>query len=167
MRMLKALAVTATLLSASAAQAVTLNIDAGFNRFNFGAVGTFANRVFTFTLTGFANLTVVDGYVSGERFEIFSNGISRGLTSSGVDGAAKVSNRYSQALLDPNFSSRSFRFGPGTYSISILVNHRAATEFRPLAGIRLDTAPVPVPAAGLMLFTALGAAAALRRRRRT
>lgn len=166
LRMFKTLAVAATLLSANAASAITLNLDAGFDRFNFGDVGTFANRVFTFTLTGFANLTVVDGYVSGERFEIFANGISRGLTRSGVDDASRVSNRYDEALTNPDFSSRTFRFGPGSYSISILVNHRAPTETRPLAAIRLDTAPVPLPAAGVMLVTALGAAAALRRRRK-
>lgn len=164
-RLLKSFALAATLLSANAASAITLNLDAGFDRFNFGAEGTFAQREFTFTLTGHANLTVVDGYVSGERFEIFSNGVSRGLTKSGVEDASRVSNRYDEALTNPDFSSRTFRFGPGTYTISILVNNRGATELRGLAALRLDTAPVPVPAAGLMLVTALGAAFALKRRR--
>lgn len=167
LRMLKALAVATTVLTAGSAQAITLNLDAGFDRFNFGSVGTLANRVFTFTLSGFANLTVVDGYVSGDRFEILSNGTSRGLTRSGVDDVSRVSNRYDEALTNPDFSSRVYRFGPGSYSISILVNHRAPTETRGLAAVRLDTAPVPVPAAGLTLVTALGAVAALRRRRKS
>lgn len=163
---LKALVVAATLASSGAASAVTLNIDSGWDRFAFGAVGTLAKRVFTFTLSGYANLSLTDGYVSGDQFQVLLNNVSFGLTSLPVSGASSVGANYDTAFANSNFSSWTHRLGPGTYTLTMLVAQRSGTDTRDhLGAVRLDTAPVPLPAAGLMLLSALGAAAAVRRRR--
>ena len=163
----KALAVAATLLSAGSASAVTLNVGSGWNAFAFGAVGTMAKRSFTFTLTGYALMSVVDGFVSGDRFQVLVNNTSFGVTSVPVNGASSVGANYALAATNPNFSSWTHRFGPGTYSLAFLIKARSGTNtIDHLAAVRLDAAPVPVPAAGLMLISALGAAGALRRRRK-
>lgn len=166
---LKALAVAASLLSAGGASAATvtpLAIDTGWTAFAFGAVGTLAKKTYSFTLAGYALLTVTDGYISGDQFRVLANNVSRGLTSLPVDGASKVGNKWNNALANANFSSRSFRFGPGTYTISLLVNQRSGTDTaNHLGAVRLDTAQVPVPAGGILLLSALGAAAAARRRK--
>jgi hypothetical protein len=167
----KALAVAASLTisgGASAATLTPLNLDGGWDSTAYRDVGNSviaSFRTFSFTLTGHALLTLVDGYLSGDRFELISNGVSRGFTSQGTPGS-KIGNKWDQAMLDSAFSKRSFKFGPGTYAVSILVDR----QFGPLGpnrnlGIRLDTAPVPVPAAGALLLSALGVAAAVRRRR--
>ncbi len=164
---IKALAVAAALVSGGGASAATLNVGAGWTSFVFGAVGTYAKKTYTFTTLGHAALTIVDGYFSGDRFEVFADNISRGLTSLPVNLASKAGNKYDLALANPNFSSRSFHFGPGTYTISLLVKTRSGVDTaNHLGGIRVDAAQIPVPAAGLMLFSALGAAAALRKRRK-
>lgn len=163
---LKALAVAALLGSAGGASAVTLNIDSGWDRFAFRAVGTLSMPVFTFTLAGFANLSITDGYVSGDQFKVLLNNVSFGLSSLPVNGASSVGANYDAAFANPNFSTWTHRLGPGTYSLTMLVMQRSGTDTRDhLGGVRLDTAAVPVPAAGLMLLSALGAAAAVRRRR--
>ena len=164
---IKALAVAATMLSAGSASAVTLNLDSGYSPFAFGAVGTMAKRTFTFTLTGYAVLSLIDGFVSGDRWQVFVNNVSFGLSSIPVSGASSVGGKYAVAATNPNFSSFMHRFGPGTYKITMLVKQRSGTDTRDhLGAARLDTAQVPVPAAGLMLISALGAAGALRKRRK-
>ena len=163
----KALAVVATLLSAGSASAVTLNLDAGWDRFAFGAVGTMAKRTFTFTLAGFAKMTIVDGFKAGDRLQVFANNISLGLTSVPTPGGPSIGQNYDAALTMANFSSWTHRFGPGSYTITMLVKQRSGNDTADhLSGIRLYSAPVPVPAAGLMLLSALGAAGAMRKRRK-
>ena len=145
----KALAVAATLLISGGASAATLSIDSGWNRFAFGAVGTMAYKVFTFTLTGGGLLSLADGFKAGDQFEVFVNNVSFGTSSLPTQTTTSIGQNYSAA-----------------YTVSMLVTNRSGTDSADhLAGIRLDTAPVPLPAAGFMLLSALGAAAALRRRR--
>ena len=74
---LKALAMAATLGAASAAQAGTINytVDSGWDRFSAAAVGTQVSRQFSFTLTQNAIMTIVDGFLVGDQFEVFSNGV--------------------------------------------------------------------------------------------
>ncbi len=163
---LKALVVAATLATAGSASAVTLNIDSGWDRFAFGSVGTLAKRIFTFTLAGYANLSVTDGYFAGDQFKVLLNNVSYGLTSLPVPGGPSVGANYDAAFANSNFSSWMHRLGPGTYTLTMLVMQRSGTDTRDhLGAVRLDTAPVPLPAAGLMLLSALGAAAAVKRRR--
>lgn len=161
---LKSLAVMTALLSANAASAATLNIDSGWNRFAFGAVGTFVSKTFSFTLSGHGLLSLVDGFVSGDQFKVFVNNVSFGLTSLPIDGASSVGGNYDKAATNSNFSFWSHRFGPGTYDVTLLVADRSGTDTRNhLAAIRLDTAPVPLPATGLMLLSVLGLGIAVKR----
>lgn len=162
----KALAVAATLLISHGASAATLTIDSGWNRFAFGAVGTMAYKAFTFTLTGGGLLSLADGFKAGDQFEVFINNVSFGKTSLPTPTTTSIGQNYTAALTNSNYSSWVRHFTPGTYTVSMLVTKRSGTDRADhLAGIRLDTAPVPLPAAGMMLLSALGAAAALRRRR--
>lgn len=151
--------------AANATPVTPLDLDTGWTTFAFGDVGTLAKRTYSFSLTGHAVLKIVDGFTSGDRFEVFVNGISRGLTSMTTTGD-RVGSRWDDAYADADFTKRSFHFGPGTYIISILVAQRSPeTAGLHNASVRLDTSPVPVPAAGLLLLSAIGAAAAARRRK--
>ncbi|MGB3147896.1 MAG: hypothetical protein WBA91_09095 [Paracoccaceae bacterium] len=161
-----ALALAATLSTATSAFAVTLTPDSGWNLFGFGAIGNFATKTFEFTVAGNALVTIADGYTSGDQFEVFVDNVSQGLTSLPNNGASFVGGNFDAAAGDPNFSVWSQLFAAGTYSISLLVNARSGTDTNfHLGAIRMDTAPIPAPAAGLLLLTALGAAAAAGRRR--
>ena len=162
----KAMAVAATLLSSGGASAATLNLglDTGWDVFAFKGAGQSAYNQYTFTLAADAIVTLVDGYLSGDRFEVFVNNVSRGLSSLPVDGGAKLGRKWDQALTDANFSKRTLYFKPGSYTLSMLVTNRSSGADQ--AALRLDTAVVPVPAGGLLLLSALGGAAALRRRRK-
>jgi len=165
---LKAMVVAATLATAGLAQAGTINytVDSGWDRFSAGAVGTTVNRKFSFSLTQNAILSIVDGFVAGDRFEVFSNGASIGMTSIPGTGPNTGMN-FDAALADGIHSMGQFILGPGSYLISLVVLSRSGTDTAGHIGaIRADTAPVPVPAAGALLLSALGAVALRRRRRR-
>ena len=164
----KALAFATAVLAAGAASATPvtpLTAGSGWKSFAFGAVGTFAKKTYSFTIAGHAILKLVDGFTSGDRFQLFANNVSRGLTSLPTAGS-KIGTKWDLAFANSNFSHRGYHFGPGTYTITILVAQRAGTGTALHNGaISLDTAPVPVPAGGLLLISALGAAAAARRRK--
>ncbi|MBL4811898.1 MAG: VPLPA-CTERM sorting domain-containing protein [Rhodobacteraceae bacterium] len=153
-----------------AAQAATvgLTIDTDFVEFNFGA-STWDDE-FTFTITDTAYLLVTDIYVSGDMFEVSANGSSLGETSAVPAGAGLYESNPYIALFSDDFSSAVFELAAGSYTISGLVS-QAATGFTSGAGaVKLSsfdiTAAVPVPAAGLMLLSALGGFAGLRRKRK-
>jgi hypothetical protein len=165
---IKAIAVIATLFSAGSGSAATLNADAGWTGFAFQGVGTSAYHSFSFTLVGQAVLSVVDGFFAGDRFDVISNGVSQGMTSLPVAGATNLASNWDAAFANPNYSKGTFNFGPGSYTVSLLVTDRSPGTTDHLGAIRLDSiaAVVPVPAGGLLLISALGAAAALRKRRK-
>ncbi len=164
----KALVVAASLVAAGIAQAGTVNytVDSGWNRFSAGAVGTQVNRQYSFTLTQNAILSIVDGFFPGDRYEVFSNGSSIGMTS--VPGTGPSTGmRFDDALVDGIHSMGQFLLGPGSYLISLAVLSRSVNGSATgghLGALRVDLVPVPVPAAGALLLSALGVVA-LRRRR--
>ncbi|MFO1176621.1 MAG: VPLPA-CTERM sorting domain-containing protein [Paracoccaceae bacterium] len=164
----KALAVATALLTAGGATATPvtpLTADTGWTSFGFGAVGTLAKRTYSFTVTTAALFKIVDGFTSGDRFQILVNNVSHGLSSLTTAGF-KAGTKWDVAYASPNFSHRTLYFGPGSYTISIVVAQRAGTDTALHNGaVRLDTSEVPVPAGGLLLISALGAAAAARRRK--
>ncbi len=163
----KALAVAATLLSAGAGNAATLNIDSGWDEFSFLDVGSAASKIYDFTVTTAATLKITDAFFSGDRFEVILNGVSQGLTSSPVQGTTSIGVNYTGASTNPDYSSWAQYLTAGVYSLKLIVAQRSGTANNwHIGAVRLDTAPVPLPAAGLMLFGALGSVAALRRRRR-
>lgn len=164
---MKALVVAAALALTGAAQAGTVNytVDSGWNRFAAGAVGTQVGRQFAFNLTQNAVMTIVDGFLAGDQFEVFSNGTSLGATSLPGTGGTNTGMNFDVAAANGINSVGRFILGPGSYLISLNVLSRSGTDTRlHLGAIRVDLAPVPGPAAGVLLLTALGALA-LRRRR--
>ncbi|MGL4281120.1 MAG: VPLPA-CTERM sorting domain-containing protein [Albidovulum sp.] len=165
---MKAMIVAATLALASSAQAVTVNytLDSGWTRFGAGLVGTTTNRQYSFTLTRNAIMTIVDGYLAGDQYEVFANGSSLGATSVPGTGGTNTGMNFDAAAADGIHSVGRFILGPGTYFITLTVLARTGTGTRLHTGaFRADVGQVPVPAAGALLMTALGAMA-LRRRRR-
>jgi hypothetical protein len=168
---LKALAVVGALASAQAASAVQitpLTLDGGWKMFGFAGVGTKIYNTFGFTVAAgqAAHLTVTDGYTAGDMFEVFSNNVSLQHTYVPTPGGPSLGKNFDLAAANPNFSHRTFYFTAGTYTITMLVTRRAGNSTHNDSGaLRLDTAPIPVPAAGFMLLTALGGGAAARRRK--
>ena len=165
---LKALAIAATLGAASAAQAGTINytVDSGWDRFSAAAVGTQVSRQFSFTLTQNAIMTIVDGFLVGDQFEVFSNGVSLGTTSLPGTGGTNTGMNFDAALADGIHSMGRFILGPGSYLISLDVLSRSGTDTAlHLGAIRVDVGQVPVPAGGMLLLSALGLMAFRRHRR--
>lgn len=169
---LKALAVAAATVTAAAdpapVSAATINLvaDSGWIRFGFGDVGTTVPRSFGFTLAANAVLTIVDGFVAGDQFEVFSNTVSLGNTSNPVTPSKATGMNFDAALAGGNHSFGTYILGAGTYLISMNVIGRSPGSGNHLGAIRLDMAAVPVPAGGVLLLSGLGVAALIRRRRR-
>lgn len=165
---IKALAVAAALVSAGPARAATISLvaDSGWSRFAFGDVGTTVGRSYSFSLAANALLTIVDGFLAGDQFEVFANTLSLGTTSAPVTPSANTGMNFDAALADGDHSSGAFLLGPGDYLISMDVLARSpGVTGNHLGAIRLDMAAVPVPAGGALLLSGLGLAAFLRRRR--
>ena len=155
---LSAIALATTAISAPA-QAEVLVENGDWQVFTFSDTGSAWDREFTFVAANPVDLWVTDAFQSGDMFEVFSNGASLGLTSPPTVFYVQINDDYDAAFASPIWSSRSFALGPGSYTISGMV------DFSPFdsgsAAIRLLTAraPVPEPATwGLMLlgFAALG-----------
>lgn len=162
----KALIVAATLALAGTAEAGTINytVGSGWDRFQTLAVGAPTNRQFRFTLTRNAIMSIVDGFQPGEQYEVFANGVSLGQTSLPGTGP-NTGMKFDLALVDGIHSMGQFILGPGSYLISMTVLSRWGTDTAGhLGALRVDVGQVPVPAAGALLLTALGAVAFRRRR---
>ncbi len=86
-------------------------------------------------------LTVTDGYLKGDQFEIFNYGLSGGLSSAPIpnDGLS-IGNDYDASALNEDWSTVVFGLYPGTYSISGTVYHSPSQSG--VGAIRLDTFPV-------------------------
>lgn len=167
---LRALAVASALVTAGSAQAATVNLvsDSGWSRFSFGDVGTtVTSRSYSFSLIGNAIFSVVDAFTGGDSFEVFSNGSLLGNTSAPSTPGANTGMNFDAALADTTgHSSGSWLLGPGTYLITLAVLTRAPGAGDHIGAVRLDTAPIPVPAGGALLLSGLGLAALLRKRRK-
>lgn len=167
--MTKSLMIAALSLSLAApvANAASLALDGGWTSLNFSTTSWDDN--YTFTLLNTAYLYVTDAYVSGDMFEVFSGGSSLGITSSVIDNAGlHIAGDFDAAFASSDFSSAVFTLGAGSYNISGSMIQLADGFFGGSAGIQISsTNPVPVPAAGLLLLTALGGIAGLRRRKKT
>ena len=164
--LLSAIAAATLAISTPAAQAAPLTLDAGWTQFQFGST-TWADN-FTFSLSSSAYLYVTDAFLSGDMFEVFSSGASLGQTSLVPDGAGfDIGNDFDAAFASADFSSAVFMLGAGVYDISGTVIQSAAGTSGGGAGIQIVSAPaVPVPAAGLLLLSAFGGVAAMRRRKK-
>jgi hypothetical protein len=110
---------------------------------------------FSFTLTGAADLTVVDGGFAGDQFQVFNNGTALGFTSVPTNSyPTSVVTNFDAALANSNYSSAVYHLGAGTYDITGLLSLSTFVAGSPLNATvgAVSLTAVPVPAAlGLFL----------------
>jgi hypothetical protein len=120
-----AAAMALALGAAAPAGAAALAVGGPWSTFDFAEAGsaltdfeTFETS-YSFTLAESAYLRVVDGGLTGDRFELFNNGLSLGLTSvPGDAGPLSVVDDFDAALADGRWSFASFLLAPGSYTIT-------------------------------------------------
>jgi hypothetical protein len=102
-----------------------------------------------------ATLTLVDAFLSGDRFELFDFGTSLGLTSASVVGR-DCGDDPLVCLADPGMSQGAFLFGAGAHSISILPT--SAPDFGGTGYFKVVTGggPATVPEPGVLLLFSAG-----------
>lgn len=128
---------------------VNLTVDGGWHEFGFFGVDTPWNHEFSFNLLTPGILTVTDAFFVGDSFEVFSNGMSLGTTSDPTPfsqtGEIDYETSYDLAAANPLWSTGVWNLAAGNYLISGL----AVTSPLGAGGgaLRVDTAPVPAPAA--------------------
>lgn len=123
---------------------------------------------FTFTLSGSADLTVVDGGFAGDQFQVFNNGTALGFTSVPANSyPTSLATNFDAALANSNYSSAIYHMGAGTYDITGLLSLSALAAGSPLNATvgAVSLTAVPVPAA-LGLFLAGSSLMGLSSRRR-
>lgn len=170
-------------MPATAQSTTTVTVDGGWKVFNFYTLynqPTAWPQGFSFTLPTSGILTVTDLNLPGDRFEVFSNGVSLGLTSVPVQGPSGYNQMdyyyfygslgydYSDiydTVHDSRWSSGSWNLSAGDYLITGLA--LSSPYSSGWAALRVDTAPMPspvlVPAAVWLLGSALAGCLGLRR----
>ncbi|MES2821985.1 MAG: VPLPA-CTERM sorting domain-containing protein [Pseudomonadota bacterium] len=132
------------------------------NTSEFGSALTYQ-----FTIAnGFTGLlSVVDASFAGDRFEIFNNNQSLGLTSDTANNSA-YSNNFASNLTNVNFSSAFFTLGEGTYNISGALFSTLQPFNATNGAIKLEVTAVPLPSTFGLMLTSVGLLAFMRRRAR-
>lgn len=174
----------AVLLSAFShqAQAVVLNTDGQWHTFDVdNAISASGNLEwieldgnalsFDFTLTEAAYLNIVDGGFAGDRFEVFDNGNSIGLTSFAVNSYPNSAGLdFDQAFANSDFSRGQFLLGAGNHSITGFLNLSALDadniEINATVGA-VNLTAVPLPAAAWLYTTGAALLGFATRRRHT
>ena len=147
----------AMLLLASGASAVPLTVDGGWNTFywdNLGLAGTYELDV-----ASGAELRVVDGYLYGDQFEIFIDGISAFSTSdvaTNLDGVQSNATTGDAAWADAGLSHGSIFLGTGSYTIEIYTISLASNSSGGAAFISAVTTTASVPEASTLMLLAMG-----------
>lgn len=168
-RMLGSAAVLALAAAALPAHATTVSLapDSSWHEFDVSDVLTSNLGWFDFNSPDFeplaftidvaagqtVKLTVVDAGYAGDRYEIFDNGQSIGLTSA-VDsnGNGLFNMDFDAALANSSFSRGFFFLGAGTHTITGLLTQGSFDALNSSAGA-VSAAPVPLPASALLLFS--------------
>ena len=113
-------------------------------------------------------VTVLDAGWAGDRYEIFDNGQSIGLTSA-VDpngNGVNVDLNFAAALANSSFSRGFFVLEAGFHTISGLLTQGSVDGLNNTVGA-ISAAPVPLPASLLLLFSGGGLMSLFPRRRKT
>jgi hypothetical protein len=142
-------AASVSLAVAAPASAATLSVDSQWTLFDFGSTGSAwfdlasgAPLTFSFTLTDAALLKVVDGGLTGDRFEVFNGATALGLTSlPGDAGQASAFDDFDAAFADPRWSRASFLLAPGAYEIRGIAT--ASPLDGGIGGVQLTVVPLP------------------------
>jgi len=148
------------LLAASPAHAISITVDGGWVAFNSNATST--DGPFTFTSSGPVQLTVLDRYVYGERWDVYDAATYLGATSVVPIGGGNCQGAVDPCFADPNVSRGFFNLGGGAHSISLVQIAGGSTS----GSLRVDTI-VPEPGSAALVASSLtGLAGLLGRRRR-
>lgn len=149
--------------------AVPLPLDGGWQEFFFDDVGSSWSQTFTFTIQDDAWLQVTDAFLSGDRFAVQIGGITVNTSAPASQGVA-VSDDYDKAYAFSDWSSLEVQFAPGTYAVtgrailSPFDTGRAAVQLTSSSfGEPNRLGPIPIPAGGVLLLSALGGIALFRR----
>lgn len=117
---------------------------------------------FEVAITAPAYLKVVDVGFSGDRFEVFANGVSLGFTSAPVDaGDTDKGLNFDAAFADSRWSQGVFALAAGNYTITGRAIGLAPDTFGGTGGIQL----VPEPSTWLLLGAGLAGLGLTARRR--
>ena len=148
-------------------QAATITPDAGWV---YGDISSTTDLVaFDFTLASDGIFSLTDCCLLGDTWTIsgsFAGVSSVGLAAISVPlGIGVAFSALDPSWLDPLVSHFQIALAAGSYSI--FVSGDGGGGLAALFGVRVDTAAIPVPAAGLMLLSAMGGLAALSRRRKS
>jgi hypothetical protein len=151
------------------AHAVTVPTDGSWIQFDFDSAGSSLYDLstldtgFTFTLSQSSILSVVDLGFSGDRFNIFANGVSLGLTSAPVAQAANEDPIFDipTALNDNRFSKGNWNLAKGNYTITGIAKD---SPFDGGYGA-LSVVAVPEPESWALLLAGLGIVGTIARRR--
>jgi len=147
------------------ADPVALTPGAGWTDFFFSSPGSSWNTRYVLTADERTRVTVTDFALSGDQFDVLFTGTAAGsFTTSPPTSLGDWTGNRDFAAVDPRWSTGSFVFDPGHYTISgIAIRSPFGSG---VASIRADAAPTPEPGTLLLTAAALAAAAARRRQRR-
>jgi hypothetical protein len=141
-----------------------ITVDGGWQSFSWAnGPGVFnAEGALTFTSTQATKLTVTDAFVDGDRFQVFDNGTSLGLTSVPANDGFNIGQDPDKALTDPRFSSGVFSLAPGAHAITLKTIAVATGDPSGGGSLRVDTVVTPSPSqtpepAGMTLMALAGA----------
>jgi hypothetical protein len=110
---------------------------------------------------GFIN--VVDAGFAGDRFEIFNNSQSIGITSD-TTSSSDYSNNFADNLNNLHFSKATFSLNEGTYNITGTLFSTLQPFNATNGAIKLDVTPVPLPGTLGLLSCSLFILTVMRRR---